>query len=314
MQKRPTNTNPPITVDILIFDQFSNHCLANCVEPLRAANTLSGHTLYAWRYLTPEGRCVTSSSGLSILPDDSAAPSTPADFVFVISSYGYLSQTTPQTGKLLRDAARHATVIGFDTGAWLMAAAGLLDGKSATIHWDTFDAFSERFLDVDTQRERFILHPSIGTCGGATAAFDLALHLIAAHHGPALRLDVAALFDGMHSTGTTPPVRGRSFPIRAALSLMRDSFEAPLPLAQIAEAVGLHPKTLHRRFLSELGAPPGQIYRHLRLSAARDLIASTELPVAEIAIRAGYEDASAMTRAFKSRFGRPPMAYRRKAS
>jgi len=138
-------------ISILLFEQFSNHCLANILEPFRAANTLSNETLYRWRFYTLDGASVSSSSGLPIVPDGTFDPPQRIDDLFVVSSYDHLSLSTSKCRNALR-AARTNTkrIVGLDTGAWLMAAAGLLDGQKATIHWDILDSFSEQFLSVDT--------------------------------------------------------------------------------------------------------------------------------------------------------------------
>ncbi|WP_189639932.1 GlxA family transcriptional regulator [Paramylibacter ulvae] len=302
-----------ITVDILLFDQFSNHCLANCLEPLRAANDLAGQRIYQWRFFTLDGAPVQSSSGLPVLPEHALGAAQNGEYLYVISSYHFRKFDTVATKRALQGAAKRSkNIMGLDTGSWLMASAGLLDGCAATIHWDIFDSFSETFLNVNAKKERFILDDNRGTCGGAMAAFDMALALISKLNGEALKLDVATLF--MHDT---PSEFGRSLVIhraivRNAVHIMREHLETPITIAQIAHALGCHEKHLQREFVADLGAPPGKIYRYIRLSAARDLVVSTQLAVSEIAVRVGYENASAMARAFKSRFGLSPENFRKK--
>lgn len=300
-----------ITVDLLLFDQFSNHCLANCVEPLRAANALSGQRLYRWRFFTPNGQPVTSSSGLPILPTGDLKTSAPGDYFYVISSYRYRKYDTPVTSKLLIATARRARrVFGFDTGSWLMASAGLLDGRRATIHWDEFNTFRERFLQVDAVRARYCNDGNRTTCSGAMASFDLALELIAQDNGRALQLDVAALL--MHDTaiGYTPQISAGDESVRKTLVIMRENIESPLPITAIARRVAVHEKQLQRAFLADLGAPPGKIYKHIRLSMARHLLVGSRLNLSEIAVRTGYENTSSLARAFRQRFGTSPLQFR----
>lgn len=298
-------------IDLLLFDQFSNHCLANCVEPLRAANDLSGQTLFKWRYVTLDGQGVQSSSGLPVQPEARLRDVT-GDSLYVISSYGHRQLDTPATRRaLVRAAHARALVVGFDTGSWLMASAGLLDGHAATIHWSIFDAFAERFLKVEARRERYILAAKRGSCGGAMAAFDLSLDVIGDAHGTALKLDVAAML--MHDV---TPQSGRSLVIkdalvRACVDKMRHALETPQTITALADTLRCHPKQLQRRFLADLGAPPAQIYKYIRLSAARDMITNGDLNVAEIAVRTGYQNASSLTRAFKARFGVAPSVFRK---
>ena len=303
-------------IDILLFDRFSNHCLANTVEPLRAANELASMPLYRWRYLTLDGSPVRSSSGLVVEPDAALREAARGDYLFILPSYGFRQWATPACSAALRAAARrYGTLVGLDTGSWLLAEAALLLDRRATIHWHELDGFAERFPDIDVCRERFVIDGDRITCGGAMAAFDLVNQLIADHHGEALRLEVGFLFmyDG---TAAGPPAwlpAARSGLVRRAIALMRENVEEPLAVAVLARRVGRTQRGLEQLFKRELGATPRTVYRRIRLLAARRLVDETALPIAEIAVRCGYADPSAMTRAFAAEFGRPPRAIRASA-
>lgn len=304
-------------ISILLFEKFSNHCLANILEPFRAANTLSNDALYSWRFFTLDGESVSSSSCLPIMPDGAFDPSRRIDDLFIVSSYDHLSLSTVQCRNVLRAARSNAKrIVGLDTGAWLMAAAGLLNGQKATIHWDIFDSFSEQFLSVETTKERFVVSPSVITCAGALAAFDLALRLIGEEHGEALRLDVGALLmqtaqSAQGNNQQNGQQGGPQSAIFRAMQLMQENLEAPLSNREIAQRTGLGVKTLERRFLSEIGDPPGRIYKKTRLQAARNLVENTRLPISEISVRVGYENAAALSRAFKQMFNVTPQQLRR---
>ncbi len=300
-------------VNVLLLDQFSNHCLANAVEPLRAANDFLREPAYQWAYLSLDGGPVTSSGGLPVQAADSLSQAGPADFLFVISSYGYAEQASPACLRALRAAAaRHTTLVGLDTGSWLLAAAGLLNGHRATIHWDEAEAFREAFPEVETTRDRLVMEGNRWTCGGAMTAFDLALRMIARAHGEALRLDVAALFMAGESAA---PSQGHPLPrqgvVAAALALMRDNLEDPLSIPQVAAALGITVRRLEAQFRADADATPQRAYRRLRLAAAHRLVEHTGLSVREVALRCGYDDPSAMTRAFREEFGTTPRALRR---
>lgn len=194
-----------------------------------------------------------------------------------------------------------------------MAAAGLLDGQKATIHWDVIDSFSEQFLSTDTIKERFVVGNNVITCAGALAAFDLALRLIGEEHGEVLRLDVGALL--MQTSQSIQGSNQQGVPQSAvfrAMQLMQENLESPLTNREIAQRTGLGVKTLERRFLSEIGDPPGRIYKNTRLQAARNLVENTRLPISEISIRVGYENAAALSRAFRQLFNVTPQQLRRR--
>lgn len=303
--------NLPVRIAFLIFDQFSNLCLANCLEPLRAANTLAPRRAFDWQILTPDGAAVHSSSGMRVLPHAPLKSLTSCDYLFVTASYDHDRHDSPATRRALQQAARRARVlVGLDAAPWLLAAAGLLDGRRATIHWDLLEAFTEKFLSVGAEQARVLTDGSLITCAGAMSALELTLDLIRDHLGTATRLDVEALFiHGDPPLGERHPVTDPL--IRRALGLMRDNLERPLALVALANRLSCQPRTLDRHFRRGLGAPPGAVYRHLRLSAARKLLEGTTLGVAEIALRCGYESPAALARAMSRAYGAPPTALRR---
>lgn len=300
--------------DFLLFDNFSNHCLANTVEPLRAANTLAGKQLYEWRFLTLDGAPATSSSGMRVTPLDALRHSQ-GDLLAVMPSYGFRAIDGPEVITQLRRAARrYQKLAGLDTGSWLLARAGLLQGYQATIHWDELSSFAEEFPDIEVKRERFVLDGDRITCSGAMAAFDLTMHLISKAYGKMLAIEVAQLFMSKESAQSHQPIQTvENKSVNMALSLMQENLEHPLPITTIARHVGCSQKTLETRMIANLDAGPQTVYRRLRLNLARKLVSETDQSVSEVAGRCGYENASAMTRAFKREFGLSPRDLRRKA-
>lgn len=297
--------------NILLFDGFSNHCLASFVEPLRAANTLSGQSLYTWHFYSQTGAPVQSSSGLRVTPDGASGIET-GDVLVVMPSYGFLELDAPETLRALRSAAtRHAKLAGLDTGSWLLARAGLLDGHQATIHWDELSRFEEAFPEVDARQERFVIDGNRITCSGAMAAYDLATALILADHGPLLSMEVAHLLMHRSEPGSAAlPMKSKDNLVNRVLSVMQNTLESPVLIKEIARQLGCSQKKIETRVQAELGITPQALYRRLRLNLARKLAAETQQSVAEITSRCGYENSSAMTRAFRTEFGVTPTALR----
>ncbi|WP_306150413.1 MULTISPECIES: GlxA family transcriptional regulator [unclassified Roseibium] len=309
--RKTENENIPQgrSICVLLFDNFSNHCLANAVEPFRAANTIARKQLYSWQHASVEGGTVTSSSGLPVetLKWQHAPPG--GDYLFVMPSYGFKAFSTPKLHQILRAArARFKLLGGLDTGAWMLAAAGVLENARVTIHWDEFAGFSETFPDVDVVEDRFVLEDRIASCGGASTTFELMLEIIKKDHSPLFALEVAALF--MHgSSGERPdllPVRSGDALMREATALMRRNIETPLAIPAVAGRLKVDQRLLETRFRSEFGMTPLAVYKSIRLREARRLVQSTDLTIAEIAVRCGYQNASAMTRAYRLEFGSPP--------
>ena len=297
-------------IDILLFDAFSNHCLANTIEPLRAANVLTGREIYRWRVLSLHGGPVESSSGLRIEAQDRLADAS-GDLLIAMPSYGFRGHAGETTRRALRAASRRYKVIGgFDTGSWLLADAGLLDGRRATIHWEELDTFAEAFPDVLALRERSVIDGDRISSSGAMAAFDLITGMIGETHGQALWLEVVTLF--MHrqpqADPALPPPRNRA--VRRAVTIMQANLETPLSIRELARQSGIGQRRLEQRMRADLGASPQSVYRRLRLIQARKLILESDMPVSEVALRCGYQDASAMTRAFKMEFSTTPRQLR----
>ena len=294
------------TIGVVLYDRFSNLCLANTIEPLRAANDLLDWQAYDWHTLTPNGAPVLSSSGLSVTPSGALADAQGGDILLVMPSYGHLAYAAA-TAALRRGAARYRILGGLDSGSWLLAAAGLLEGRAATIHFELFDAFAERFPNVLAQRARWVEDGDRLSSAGAAATFELMLHVIANAHGTALTTEIAALF----LQGDPPPPGARAGRIVArALAAMEAHVETPLSIAQIAERAGCRQRELETQFTKALGTSPRTAYRRLRLGAARRLLRDGSLPVAEVAVRCGYGDASAFARAIRREFGVTPRALR----
>ncbi|MEM8758709.1 MAG: helix-turn-helix domain-containing protein [Pseudomonadota bacterium] len=300
-------------IAILLLPRFSNHCLANAVEPLRAANELLATDAYRWRFVTLDGEPVTSSSGLPVSPKCRLRDHPGGEMLFVMSSYDVRAFATPATSRALRGAAgRFRVLAGMDTAAWLMAEAQLLDGRPATIHREEQNAFSEAFPSVHVKPSRFVIDGDMITCGGAMTAFDLVLELIGRAHGEAIAQAVSAFF--LHSSagrGQEMQPRGRVSPVvEAALTVMAETLEAPLPIAALAARLGTTQRSLARAFAADLGASPRTVYKRQRLVAARRFAEGSRYTIAEIAVRCGYRSAASMTRAFVKEFGRPPTSVR----
>ena len=292
-----------LRVGVLLFDQFSNHCLANAVEPLRAANMLSGRALYEWRFLTVDGRPVHSSSGLAVSPDGRLEAAS-GDMLMVMPSYGVRDIPRDAAHAGLRAAARRFRALaGLDTGSWLLAAAGLLEGRRATIHWEELNGFAEAFPDLTVERARFVIDGDRITCSGAMAAFDLVLHLIGAAQGQALAMEIEQLF--MTRDGPRSHAGGGRL-VRRALAAMQENLETPLAIGAVAAQAGCSARRLSDAMRAALGAAPQVVYKRLRLNYARKLARETEFSVAEIAWRSGYENPSALTRAYRAEFGVTP--------
>lgn len=298
-----------LDVTILLFDGFSNMVLSCLLEPLRAVRDQS-HAEIGWSVVTPDDRPATSSSGLKIAPDCRLADAPRADLLMVVAGYGFRDHATKATSALLqRLGSRSDALLGADTAAWLLAEAGLLSGRTATMHWQVLADFTEHFPETTLSHDRYVKQDRVWTCGGASTALDLILAFISDRFGPAQAFDVSTMFvhDAVRqsSSGRGPSrLSGKgSEPLRRVLNHMIETIETPVSLKALAGKANLTTRTLNRLFLAELGMPPGRYYQFLRLSRARDLAANTDLNQREIALRSGFSSAAALGKAFTGQFG-----------
>jgi transcriptional regulator GlxA family with amidase domain len=307
----------PLTLALLVLPQASILEVASTLDPLRAANRHLGAEVYRWRVVSPDGRAVPLTCGISLPSDGPLAAADGAEALIVIAGF---RQSEVATAPLIRDlarmASRFAAIGGIDAGAWVLARAGLLNGHRATVHWEDHEDFAAAHPAVDVVPDRYVIDRSRFTAGGAAPAADLMLHLIRARHGAALALQVAASFITTARDGNEPQVSPakpdpRLDPrVAAAIARMEARLDSPETSAEIAAAIGLSRRRLEQIFRENIGLTPAAYGLSLRLAAARRMITDTRHPLAEVALRCGFSSPSTLSRAFRTAFGHPPSALR----
>lgn len=308
------------SIGILVVPEFSSLTLAAITEPLRAANRAAGRPLYRHRLLTPDGGPVASSSGLRLAADGPIAEGEGLDALFVVASYNVKAQyRRPLLDWLRRAGARAGVVGGMESGPYLLARAGLLDGHRATTHWEDLDDFAAAFPEVRVVNARFVVDRNRVTTGGAIPTLDLMLNMIRHQHGLLLALDVGSTFiyeqdvapaDPQHVV-SLGPWRWLEPRLAQAVELMEAHLGEPLPIAEIARRVRLSERTLQRLFRRRLEESPHRVYLSVRLNAARRLLAQTELSIAEVADACGFQSRVTFHRAFRRAFRQAPSTFRR---
>src|SRR3546814_5347751 len=150
---------------------------------------------YRWTLTTPDGGPVMTTSGIPIPAMRAFTPQGSRDPLLVVASYNVMEQASPGLIKRLGQAAPARPMIGsVEAGAWLLALAGLLNGRRATTHWEDLDDFAARFPEIDVRPDRFVIDGRRFPTGGASPALAMMLELIRARQGYPLALDVAKLF------------------------------------------------------------------------------------------------------------------------
>ncbi|MHA6797106.1 GlxA family transcriptional regulator [Pseudonocardia bannensis] len=218
-------------------------------------------------------------------------------------------------------AARADRVVSVCTGAFLLAAAGLLDGHPATTHWRFTARLAEAYPDVDVRPDPiFIRSGRIWTAAGVTAGMDLALALVEADHGAEVAQHIArelVMFvrraggqSQFASPVWSPPAPRPS--VRAAQDLIHAEPTSDLRVPVLAARVGMSARHFSREFTRLVGTPPGDYVERVRVEAARGLLESAPVTVTAAATRSGFRSAETMRRAFLRRLGVAPDHYRRR--
>jgi AraC family transcriptional activator FtrA len=215
--------------------------------------------------------------------------------------------------------ARGARVAATCTGVSVAAAAGLLDGRTATTHWAHADAFTHCYPRVLLQPDvLYIDHDDVATSAGNSAGLDLYLHFVGKDHGAAVAARVSRHLVGpQQRDGARPQLLAnplthcRPDPLAAVLENLATHLADHTPVAQIAAGVGLSERTLRRYFHDQLGTTPGQWLLTERLRYAQRLLETTDLPIETIAHRVGLTSATALRRQFRRELNTTPTEHRR---
>ncbi|WP_412051386.1 GlxA family transcriptional regulator [Hoeflea sp. Naph1] len=304
----------PIKVDLLALPGCSLLTLASSVEPLRAANRQAGRLVFDWRFVSVDGQAPETSSGIAWPVQGRLDPSGRSDILAVVAGFGAARMTERKLISLIYRAARNANlVIGIESGAWLLARAGLLDEHRAATHWEDFEEFASAFPHVDLRPDRYVIDGRFITTSGASPTFDMVVDLIGRILGRPAALDVASSFvhDELRAAGDAQVnvTLGDTLHdprLVRAVRIMETHIDAPVSIAAIAKRVSMSARGLEQLFARQLEQTPGAYFLSLRLAAARRLVNDTRLSMTDIASRTGFSSESSFSRAFSRQFGTPP--------
>lgn len=217
--------------------------------------------------------------------------------------------------------ARHEArrVAGVCTGAFVLAQAGLLDGRTATTHWAHAPNLRAKYPRISVDEDRiFIRDGNIWTSAGMSSAIDLALALIEDDHGPALSRSIARKLvvyhrrpGGQSQFSALLELEPRSDRVQRALTYARENLRSTLSVEELAEAASLSPRQFSRVFREETGQSPAKAVEMLRLEAARNMLEEGRHPMDIVARDTGFIDRDRMRRAFLRCYGQPPASLKR---
>jgi transcriptional regulator GlxA family with amidase domain len=317
---------PPVRIAFFLVPQFSMMSFAAAIEPLRSANRAAGRALFEWVLASGDGAAVTASNGIPISVAgtlDEVATSTrrsdgkpaTAKLDMVIVCAGLDTPDYPGVYPVLRRLSRHGVLVGaISTGPFVLAQAGLLNGRRCTVHWEYADAFRARYPQLQVTQDLYVIDHDVFTCSGGTAALDMMLHFVKQVAGAQLALGVAEQFihtqireQEDHQRRDLHARYGIDHPkLIQAIALMEGSLDEPLDIAEVARRTSLSMRQVERLFRAHLDTSPQAFYRRLRLARARTLLRYTLTPLRMIALDCGFESTSHFCHAYKRVYGIPP--------
>lgn len=228
-------------------------------------------------------------------------------------------EPSPDAVELIRDAHRRGVrIASICTGAFVLAVAGVLDGRRATTHWDHTAELARRYPAVQVVTDAlYIDEGDVLTSAGVTAGLDLCLHLVRRDHGLAVagavarRLVMAPHRDGGQAQYVPAPVVVGSDSLAPLQDWMTAHLAEPLTLATLAAEASMSTRTLSRRFRAQTGTTPLQWLINQRLHRARELLETTELGIDQIAAATGFGSALVLRQHFTRVLSTTPTRYRR---
>jgi len=283
------------------------------------ANWEMGESVYDVHLLSETGGSIRSSIGISVATE----PFDDRNFdTVMVGGSAVVGALTPGVIKFLRQALQRSRRIASTcTGAFVLAEAGLLDGRRATTHWHRARELQIRFPKLKVEEDRiFIVDGQVWTSAGMTAGIDLALAMIEKDFGADVARAVARKLvvyhrraGGQSQFSALLELEPKSDRIQRALEYAKRNLDRPLTVRQLAEAAHLSPRQFSRAFQAETGQSPAKAVENLRVEAARLMMEQSRHPIDVIARQTGFADRDRMRRAFLRTFGQPPQAIRRNA-
>ncbi|MEV4803742.1 helix-turn-helix domain-containing protein [Nonomuraea sp. NPDC049421] len=310
----------PHRIVVVALDHFAPLDLGVPGQVFRAARTPSGERLYEVVTCSEGRRPVRCEAGYAVLPDHDLDVLDTADTVVVPGIHGgpaLLDGTI--SGALHKALQGRPRVMSICTGAFVIAAAGLLDGRPATTHWRDASRFARLFPQVELDPDvLFVDDGDVLTSAGVAAGLDLALHVIRRDHGSevantaARRCVMPPWRDGGQAQYIDRPLPdGPGGGTGATRDYMLAHLDAPLDLAALAGHARMSVRTFTRRFREETGQSPAKWLTGQRVRHARHLLETTGLGVEEVARRAGFGTAVSLRQHLHAAVGVAPLAYRR---
>jgi len=309
----------PGSVAVIIYDQIGLFSLGVALEIFGRALPDDGYPGYEVSTVSADGRTVTAFGGMRV---SATAPVSALQQARIILIPAWRSNVERPPEKLLaelrRAAERGAILVSICDGAFVLAHAGLLDGRRAATHWADLADLKAQFPEIRTEDDvLYVDEGNIITSAGGASGIDACLHLVRRDFGTrianavARRMVIPPHRDGGQRQYVTTPIpdyQGRS--LSAALDWARGQLHRPVSVAEFAREAAMSERTFLRRFQEEVGMSPKSWIASERMRLAQEIMESTDTPLAEVGQAVGYTSPETFRSAFRRIVGVPPSTYR----
>ncbi|AVT29776.1 MULTISPECIES: GlxA family transcriptional regulator [unclassified Plantactinospora] len=307
-------------VAVIALDPVAPFELGVLCEVFGTDRVADGFPGYRFDVCTHDGKPVRTRSGFGLTPSADLTPVEDADLVAVPAMH-IIGAPIPETvlAALRRAADRGAYVLSVCSGAFVLAAAGLLDGRECTTHWKYADRLAEMYPLAKVRcNSLYVQDGNLLTGAGTAAGIDACLHLVRQEHGSALatklarRMVVPPHRDGGQAQYIEAPIAPTPAAptLEPVLGWLIEHLDRPVTVDDLAARAHMAPRTFARRFRAETGTTPHDWITNQRVLLARRLLEETELSIEAVATRAGFGDAATLRHHFGRRLGATPHAYR----
>ncbi|KAA6177881.1 helix-turn-helix domain-containing protein [Pseudomonas veronii] len=309
---------------LLLAHQCSAASATLALEILSAANLFADSPPFEIVVASLDGHAVAAWGGQCLQVERAVAQIRQTDLILIPGFLFTLKDALPAFaayGPWLREQhAQGAVLASMCTAAFLLAETGMLEGLRATTHWAFADFFRRRYTDVVLDDAQILCEENrVITCGGATAAMDLMLHLIRRFGSPQLAhtcsryllIDNVRTDQSVYALWSLPKSHGDGEILRVQ-HWLEQHFAQALVIDDVARRFGFGVRNFKRRFKEATGYTPIAYVQTLRLERAKQMLESTRMTLESITYAVGYEDSNSFRRLFQQRVGMLPVAYRKK--
>lgn len=318
------NIKPDMRVGFILAPRFTLLSFASFIDALRHAADeadFSRQIYCHWKVIGPNLEPVTASCGVEVCPQETFPD--PGQFDYIVVVGGQLPRCLEHCDEItpyLRTAyAANVSIVGLCTGSFILAQAGLLDGRHCSVHLAHLKQMQNMFPATLPDTDRiYVSDNEVFTCPGGTAALDLAFALIEERCGRARAIKgLRALLLNAHRTARHVPhrpfghlVASGNRKVEQAAELMEGQIAAPHSIAALARQLNTSARELNRAFTKHAGKPPAAVWRDMRLAQGHWLLLNSTRTVTQIALECGFADGAHFCRWFKKTYGETPRDFR----